>query len=392
LLLLAAEVAEGSRYAIQGIAAIPSVEAADELLRIAERDPLPPLAAEIRRQSSRGTIPLDHSRAAALLALAARLPALPGQTWEGKPSPSMVATMDNGRIERLRNLALASTTADEEPLRSAASRTLIRCVSPGQREGLLLALDRAAVNADPSTVGSLLLAWRTLPRVELPASDGDGISLAWLDQLQHDKDTRPDGWQDRLAHLLSSPRARVRGLAIGCIPEQNPERWAPLLLPLLSDPDKTVRWNAVAHAAQCKHMSLLPALRQAMNDQQTSTFAASSIASIAGREAGVMAWIDQIESGTIQYAAGLGLQSAWYALTGTNLFGGWKDGDVTAQQRKELAANLRRFVAAHHEAIARGPIGPPDATWPSDLLPGNWYMKLPDNETWPFGRGDKNKK
>lgn len=390
--LLIAETEAGSRYAIQGIAAIPSAEAADALLRIAERDPPPPVAAELKCQSSRGSIPLDLPQAAALLALAARLPAIPGQNWEGNPSPSMMATMDHARIERLRRLALASTTATEEPLRSAASRTLIRCVSPGQREGLLLALDRAAVNADPSNVGSLLRAWHTLPRVELPVSDGDGLALVWLDQVQHDKETRPEGWQERLAHLLSSPRARVRELAIGCIPEQDPERWAPLLLPLLSDPDQSVRWNAVAHAGHCKHVSLLPALRQAMDNQMTNTFAASSITAIAGREAGVMAWIDQIETGTIQYAAGLGLQSAWYALTGTNLYGGWKDGDVTAQQRKELAASLRRFVIAHREAIARGPIGPPDATWPSDLLPGNWYMKLPDNRIWPIGRGDKDKR
>jgi HEAT repeats len=387
--LLASEVAAGSRYAIEGIAAIPSAEAADELLRIAERVPPSPLAAELREKSSQGSVPLPHPQATALLALAARLPAMPGRKWENNPSPGMVMTMTRERIERLRRLALASTTTAEASLQSAASYALVRCISPEQREGLVSALDYAAAHGDPSTVGTLLLAWRALPQVEIPAADGDGIALIWLDQIQHDTRTRPEGWQDRLAHLLSSPRARVRELAIGCIPEQDPERWAPLLLPLLKDPDPSVRWNAVTHAGRCKHMSLLPALRQAMDDQMTNTFAAASIAAIAGREAGVNAWIDQIESGTIPYAADLGLQSAWYALTGANLFGGPKHGDLSAAQRKDLAVKLRRFVSAHREAIARGPIGPPDATWPSDLLPEDWHMQLGDNMIWPLRSSGK---
>ena len=387
--LLAAEATAGSSYAIEGISAIPSVEAAEELLRIAERVPPMPLAGEVKRQSSRGSIPLDNPQAAALRALAERLPAPPGQPRVRNPSPRLAATMDSSRIERLGRLALAATTAPDAPVRAAASQALARCVSPLHRERLILALNQAAVNADPSALYGLLLAWRTLPRVALSAPDGDGLALIWLDQVKREKDTRPDGWQDHLAHLLLSPRARIRELAIECIPEVDSERWAPLLLPLLSDPDPSVRWNAVAHAGRCKHISLVPALRQAMDDQQTNSFAANSITAIAGREAGLQAWIDQIESGSFQYAAGLGLQRMWYDLTGTNLCGSWKNSELSEPGRKELAANLRRFVADHRDAIARGPIGPPDATWPVNLLPENWYMPLADDATWPAGRGNK---
>lgn len=385
--LLADRARQGSRLAIKGLAAIRSAAAVEALLGVLERQVTPRPEREAAYFKRSGEYWHEHPHASAFNALCERVRPTEEQRGDAGPGdPELLATMDAASTTRLRRLASAALRAPDPEVREAAAAVLERSPDPQDAETLLAAIDRVAVGDEGNTLRRLLIAWRGLAQQDPPPASRLAGALIWLDHLEHDPAWRPEGWRDVLTVLLQHTAPRVRELALRLVPAEQPERWAPLLIAGMRDADAQVRWSAVAYAGRCHHATLLPGLRAAMNDERTYRFAASAIGAIAGREAEVLAWAELLAEGTVQYAASYGLQSGWWAMTGSNLLGGWADGEPAAQQRRAIAARLRTFVAEHRQALAATQLTTPDATWPAELLPGNWYMALPDGGRWPAGR------
>ena len=386
--LLDARAREGSVRAIEGLGAIRTAAAVEALLGVLERPAVPRPARERPPTRKRGWFAEEHPHTVAFKALRERLrPTEEQREYLGTGDPVLLATMDAANTTRLRRVASAALRAPDPEVREAAAGVLERSPEPQDAETLLAALDRTAAVGEGNTLYRLLAAWRGLGYEGPSPTSRPAGALIWLDRLRRDQAWRPDGWRDVLPALLAHAAPRVRELAVQVLPDDEPERWAPIMVARLADADAQVRWMAVASAWRCRHPSLLPGLRAAMDNERTNSVAAIAIGAIAGREAEVLAWVDQINEGTGTYAAGYGIQFGWRALTGAPLMGGWAGADQPGiQERQAIAARLRAFVSEHRQALAVGQLTLPDATWPIELLPGNWYMALPDGGKWPAGR------
>lgn len=386
--LLDARAREGSVLAIEGLAAIRTAAAVEALLGVLERSAMPRPERERPPTRSRGWSAEIHPHTAAFTALRERLrPTEEQRGYAGTGDPVLLTTLDAASTTRLRRVASVALRDPDPTVREAAAGVLERSPEPQDAQSLLAALDRAADGSEGNALYRLLAAWRGLGHQDSPPTSRPAGALIWLDRSRRDQAWRPDGWRDVLLALLNHPAPRIRELAVQVLPDDEPERWAPLMVARLADADAQVRWMATANAWRCRHPSLLPGLRSAMDHERTSSVAAIAIGAIAGREAEVLAWVDQINEGTGTYAAGYGIQFGWRALTGTTLLGRWAGNEQPGStERRAIAARLRAFVADHRQALAVGQLTTPDDTWPIDLLPGDWYMTLPDGGVWPVGR------
>ena len=386
--LLDARAREGSVLAIEGLAAIRTAAAVEALLGVLERPEVPRPARERPPTKNRGWFAEEHPHAVAFKALRERLrPTEEQRGYAGSGDPVLLATLDVVSTTRLRRVASAALRAPDPAVREAAAGVLERSPEPQEAETLLAALDRAADGSEGNTLYRLLAAWRGLGHQAPAPTSRPAGALIWLDRLRRDQAWRPDGWRELLPALLAHAAPRIRELAVQVLPDDEPERWAPLMVARLADADAQVRWMAIANAWHCRHVSLLPGLSAAMDNERTSSGAAIAIGAIAGREAEVLAWVEQIAEGSGKYAAGYGIQFGWRALTGATLSGGWAGSEQPAlPERRAIAARLRAFVTDHRQTLAAGQLTTPADTWPADLLPVNWYMTLPDGSSWPAGR------
>jgi hypothetical protein len=369
----------GSRFAITGIASIATTEACDALLDLLEKAPVPPLDRETAFNSAMG-----HPWGLVLTTLGERLPPPFGERkWLGSGDSRLLATMDGSRIKRAERTALTLVAFPDPGVRQAALAFLARC--PLEDGALLGLLDRVLRGTrDDAGFEHLLASCRSNVSVLPDPGQGPAAALVWLDHLQRHAEVRPPGWKEVLTSLVAHPSHRVREWAATIIPREEAGRWEPLVGVLLHDADENVRQRAIHAAEGLPGTGLLPALTDAMVHDLSPDRAARVIFRKAGRGEEAMAWITYVERSSDRLAISNGISGLFRAL---GVPGVRSPGTLAylpdADTRQRIVKHLRDFVVARRVAIDQSPLGPPDRSWPVDLLPSGWAIEMPDHTSWP---------
>lgn len=212
---------QGSRMAIEGIAAMPTSEACDALLELLQVPPAPAPAMEV----DYGGVAHAHPWNLVLNALGERLPPpLTEQKWAGTGDPALLATMDVPRKLRTQQAAMALANHADEDIRRAAGIVLSRC--PLTADALLQLIETTVTGArDTSAFHSLLAAYRSSGAPIPDPTTSTAAAMVWLDHLLKNHNQRPEGWKENLAKLLIHSAPRIREWAVMILPRDEPERW-----------------------------------------------------------------------------------------------------------------------------------------------------------------------
>lgn len=379
---------QGSRMAIEGIAAMPTNEASDALLDLLQVPPTAAPAMEI----DYGGVAHAHPWGLVLNALSKRLPPpLAEQKWPGSGDPALLATMDEPRKRRTQQAAMALANHADENIRRAAGIVLSRC--PLTAEALLSLIETTVTGArDTSAFHSLLAAYRSSGASVPDPTTSAAAAMVWLDHLLNNYNERPEGWKENLAKLLIHPAPRVREWAVMILPRDEPDRWTPAVMKGLLDDDPQVRSRTINVSDRFRDPALIPFLQAAMLRERDASGAAAVIGKIAGKTAEALAWIAYVEAAeysTERFTPGNAIGFLFRRMAALEARSTWsveQEVNLDAEARRAIAAHLRDFVMSRRDAIDRGALGLPDESWPIDLLPDGWLIALPDKKTWPPGR------
>lgn len=382
--LLVEKTRQGSRMAIDGIAAMPTSEACDALLDLLQV----PAAAAPAMEIEYGGVSRAHPWNLVLNALSERLPPpLTEQKWAGTGDPALLATMDEPRKLRTQQAAMALAHHADEDIRRAAGVLLSRF--PLTSDALLSLIETTVTGArDTSAFHSLLAAYRSSGAPVPDPMTSAAAAMVWLDHLLNNRNQRPDGWKESLAKLLIHPAPRVREWAVMILPRDEPERWLPFVAKALQDVDHDVRSRAIGSANDYPGPMLIPFLQAVMLRDPNATYAAEVVGRIAGKTAAAQAWINYLENSRVGFVATSNSLSSLFQVIGPlQARSNWTvEHQTDAAELHAIAERLRAFVLNHSKAIEGGTLGLPDESWPIDLLPDGWWIVLPDAKTWPPGR------
>jgi hypothetical protein len=375
--LLEARALAGSRLALDGLEAMPTGEAIDSLLRVltAAPGPLPPAEEAWGARA--------HPWSRALRALARRRPPTDEEVKLGMGGdPRLQATMDAARLERATRAALALLHHQQLELRQSALAFLRRGPLDPQ---LLVPLIEAAVRmpANESELSELLAIIRAQSRPPPDPRTSAAAAMLWLDHLLYHRAERPPGWQETLGGLLLHPAPRIREWAVLCVPQDDIARWTPVVATLMQDDDQYVRSRAVGVASGLGPQ-MIPHLRAAIVRGNDPEWIAQTIGRLAGRQIQALAWTDRLAESLEAFADSNSLHGFFrtlgpYDLRSTHPV----EEPLPPAERRATAERLRAFVASHGEAIDRSALGPPDDSWPRDLLPEGWSIVGADRTSWP---------
>lgn len=376
LSVLEARARQGWSPAIEGIAAMPTVEATELLLELAQIEQASALP------DRRGEPPQTLPQIEALQGLAVRLPPPPpDQKWQGTGDPYLMPSMTEDQKKRVIALARRLSQHTHPDVRAAVTALLAR-TSPDPAD-LLRMIGREVEKPDgEEALRALLVAFRgTGAKVPDPHSS-PAAAAVWIDHLLWNRE-RPDGWEDVVAELLSHSAPRIRQAALQIVPWDSPRHWTPDLERLLRDDDAGVRSRALRCTERYEDVILVPAMRFAFAREQHPQSAARTIRKLGGRVAEVQAWIDHLESSPHPFAAWLAWHGLIPAMTDLRLNGQWPaDKQPDMQSRQDMVKRLRAFLATRQDALLRGALTPDDS-WPPDLLPPGWAIELSDRTFWP---------
>lgn len=373
--LLEVRARQGWSAAIEAIAAMPTMEATDLLMKLAQIEQIlvPSGKADAR--------PYPLPQVAALDALTERLPPHSADPRRATGDPHLMRAMDHERRQRSSAIALRVSQHSDYQVRDAAAALLARTAPD---PALLLDLiGREVMQADNrQALIPLLAAFRARSAVIPDPHLSAAAATVWLNNPPRPRE-RTDGWEETVAGLLSHPAPGVRQSALCAVPWESSRHWTPDLERLLRDPDVGVSTEALRCTERYQDQILIPAMRHAMCRATYLHNAVETIRKLGGRVAELEAWTDYMESSQKPHSAWLSLVSFIPALTGLSYQDAWSNGqEPDAATRRQIAARWRAFVAAHRDQLARAPLEPDD-TWPVDLLPAGCFIYLQGGGQWP---------